>query len=72
MSDEERIVESIAVSKFATNSHQNLVQILRCSNITPFMYFLDLEICDGNLRELVLDTDLPPRYHTPSVELINF
>jgi len=54
--------ESRAISKFATNGHENLVQVLDNGTLSPFLYFLDMELCDGNLRELVLETELPERY----------
>ena len=49
------------VCKLTKSNHKNLVQIFSHDSLLPFLYFFDMELCDGNLRDLVLVNSLPPR-----------
>jgi hypothetical protein len=58
-----RIYELRALSKlYGRRSHENLVQVLRHGNLSPFLIYLDMEICNGNLETKVLDSPLSVRY----------
>ena len=44
------------------NTHRNLIAIFDHRKLSPLLYFIDIELCDGNLAELVLDCNLLSSY----------
>lgn len=72
VSEGELLNEIQAINEVAERSHENLVQIFKHGSLSPFLYFLDMELYDGNLRERVLNTDLPQRYVMNYIYQANF
>jgi serine/threonine protein kinase len=52
-----------ALSKlYGRRGHENLVQFFGHGSLSPFLHYLDMELCDGNLKDRVLDTALSGWY----------
>src|SRR5271169_6147536 len=43
-----------AINKLVQTTHENLVEYFSHGNLLPFLYFFDMELCEGNLRDLIL------------------
>ena len=60
---EEAENELRAMSKlYGKQVHENLVESLGNGSLSPFLHYIDMELCDGNLDEMVLAHPIRSRY----------
>ena len=60
--DAELSNEIRVINKLNKRAHDNVVEIFTHGDLSPVVYFIDMELCEGNLRDLVLVGKIPPKY----------